>query len=90
MHLGLQQILSVFRVVKLENCSVLVMVSAFDYLDVLTRVRIEKYLIAQRIPILISINNNPEIIPLYNRHLSFSEGAFHEQSTQPAGRQKQE
>lgn len=42
------------------------MISAFDYLDILSRIRIEKYLIARKsINILINITNNPEITSLY-------------------------
>jgi hypothetical protein len=54
------------------------MVSAFDYMDVLTRIKIERYLIRQPISIIVSITNNPEIINLYQRHLIFKNGQFHE------------
>jgi hypothetical protein len=36
------------------------MISAFNYLDILTHIKVQKYLIAQKsISILISITNNP-------------------------------
>ena len=50
-------------------------------MDVLTRIKIEKYLIRQPIAIIVSITNNPEIINLYHRHLIFKNGHFHEDTT---------
>lgn len=40
LHQGLQQVLMAFRVAKLEQCGVLVLVSAFDCLDVVLRIAI--------------------------------------------------
>lgn len=59
LHQGLQQVLMAFRVAKLEQCEVLVLVSAFDCMDVVTRIAVEKYLMTLPIPIIISINNHP-------------------------------
>lgn len=57
LHQGLQQVLMAFRVAKLEKCGVLVLASAFDSLDVVTRIAVEKYLMSLPIPFIVSINN---------------------------------
>ncbi len=78
LHQGLQQVLMAFRMGKMEECSVLVMVSAFNCLDVVTRLAVEKYMLALPIPIVISINNHPPLAALYSRTLTFNNGSFHE------------
>jgi ABC-type cobalamin/Fe3+-siderophores transport system ATPase subunit len=73
--------LSVFRSIFIEKSQIIVLVSPLDYLDILTRIRVEKYLIdCKQISILISLTNITEVISLYKRHLHFQEGKYTETS----------
>lgn len=58
------------------------MISSFDYMDIFTRIKIEKYLISYKpISILINITNNPEITHLYKRNIIFKDHHFVNDST---------
>lgn len=53
------------------------MISSFDYMDIFTRIKIEKYLINYKpISILINVTNNPEITHLYRRNIVFKDHHF--------------